>query len=63
MCNCFKPATDICTCPTGFTLNDESKCCNTCYKTCKKTVYGEWSEWSKDKVVPSAILEVETKME
>ena len=63
MCNCFKPATDIGTCPTGFTLNDEAKCCNTCYKTCKKTVYGEWSEWSKDKVTPSAVLEVETKME
>lgn len=62
-CNCFTPATNVGSCPTGFGLNNEAKCCNTCYKTCKKTVYGEWSEWSKDKVSPSAVLEVETKME
>lgn len=62
-CNCFNPATNSGSCPTGFGLNAEAKCCQTCYKTCKKTVYGEWSEWGKDKINPSAVLEVETKME
>ena len=50
-------------CGTGYTFNEPNKCCQTCYKTCKRTNYGEWSDWTQDKKVPSATLEVETKVE
>lgn len=62
-CNCFAPANNATTCPTGYSLNGESKCCQTCYKTCKKTVYGEWSEWQQKKIEPKGNIEVETKVE
>ena len=64
-CNCV--VTDTAkvnkTCPSGFTFNEPDKCCQTCYKTCKKTNYGEWSNWSQTKAMPSSTLEVETKVE
>ena len=65
-CNCFTPSSNnfsTDSCPTGYTFNSENKCCQTCYKTCKQTVYGEWSEWTQEKITPSATLEVETKVE
>lgn len=41
--------------------------CNTedssCYTTCKRNIYGEWSEWTKDVIKPTDKLEVETKIE
>ena len=61
LCNC-QVGTQT-SCPTGYTLNEESKCCQTCYKTCKKNKWGEWSNWSTTKVNPSATVEVETKVE
>ena len=51
------------TCPSGYVFNEPDKCCQTCYKTCKRTVWGEWSEWSTKKVTPTATREVETKVE
>jgi len=64
-CNCVvtETAKQNKTCPSGFSFNEPDKCCQTCYKTCKRTNYGEWSEWSQIKVVPSSNLEVETKVE
>lgn len=62
-CNCFKPSDNLGSCPTGYNLNGESKCCQTCYKTCKRTIYGEWGPWQQKKITPSATLEVETKVE
>lgn len=51
------------TCPSGYTFNDPDKCCKTCYKTCNKIVWGEWSDWTTTKVNPTATREVETKVE
>ena len=62
-CNCFKPSDGSNNCPTGFAINGENKCCQTCYKTCKKTVTGEWSDWQQKKIEPKAGIEVETKVE
>lgn len=64
-CNCVvtETAKQNKTCPSGFNFNEPDKCCQTCYKTCKRTNYGEWSDWTQKKVVPSANLEVETKVE
>jgi len=64
-CNCVvtETAKQNKTCPSGFNFNEPDKCCQTCYKTCKRTNYGEWSEWTQIKAIPSAILEVETKVE
>ena len=50
-------------CPSGYTFNEPDKCCQTCYKTCKKTTWGEWSEWSTKKIEPNGTREVETKVE
>ena len=65
MCNCVtsSAALQSQTCPTGFTFNEHDKCCQTCYKTCKRTVWSEWSEWSQEKVTATATREVETKVE
>lgn len=64
-CNCV--VTDTAkvnhTCPSGYTFNEPDKCCQTCYKTCKRTVWGEWSEWSTTKLTPTSTREVETKVE
>lgn len=64
-CNCFNPSGNSFngSCPTGFQFNSENKCCQTCYKTCKRTVYGEWSEWQQKKITPTSNIEVETKVE
>ena len=62
-CNCFIPSNNSTSCPTGYSLNGDSKCCQTCHKTCKKTVYGDWSEWQQKKIEPKGDLEVETKVE
>ena len=34
-----------------------------CYTTCKRNIYGEWSEWTKDPIKATDKLEVETKIE
>lgn len=65
MCNCVvtSAALNNKTCPSGYTFNEPDKCCQTCYKTCKRTNWGEWSEWSNKKVTATATREVETKVE
>ena len=58
-------------CPANFRLDGllcrstrtEGTCCSTCYKTCKKETYGEWSPWTEDKIIPNSRLQVETKVE
>lgn len=59
-CNCS--ITNNGSCPSSFELVD-GKCCKTCYKACKKVIWGEWSEWSQKKISPSSTVEVETKIE
>ncbi len=65
VCNCVvsNQAELSKTCPSGYTFNEPNKCCQTCYKTCKRTIWGEWSEWSQNKVTASSTREVETKVE
>ena len=63
LCNCVNTKVENGSCPTGYTYKEPGQCCQTCYKTCKKTVWGEWSSWSPTKVNPSATVEVETKVE
>ena len=36
---------------------------SSCYTTCTRNVYGEWSEWTKEVIKSSDKLEVETKIE
>lgn len=64
MCNCVVSSTALQnhTCPSGYTFDTPDKCCQTCYKTCKKTNYSEWSEWSQEKITASPTIEVETKI-
>lgn len=64
-CNCVVTETAKLnqSCPSGYHFNEPDKCCQTCYKTCKKTTWGEWSEWSEKKVEPTSMREVETKVE
>ena len=62
-CNCFKPSNNATTCPAGYNLNGDSKCCQVCYKMCKKTIYGDWSEWQQEKIDSQQGLEVETRAE
>lgn len=64
LCNCVvsKSAFQNQTCPSGYTFNAPDKCCQTCYKTCKKTNWSEWSEWSQEKVTATPNREVETKI-
>ena len=64
-CNCVVSQTAIQNrkCPSGYVFEDPDKCCQTCYKICKKTTWSEWSEWSQNKVNPSTTTEVETKVE
>ena len=64
-CNCVvtNTAKESQTCPTGYSYQEPDKCCQSCYKTCKKTKWGEWSSWSQTKVNPSSSVEVETKVE
>ena len=64
-CNCFERSANNegDNCPTGYKFKEEKRCCQTCYKTCKKTVTGQWSEWTQKKIESAANLEVETKVE
>ena len=62
-CNCFKPSDNATTCPAGYDINGDKKCCQVCYKTCKETIYGDWSEWQQERIDPSKDLEVETRVE
>ena len=59
-CKCATSATSFC--PTGYTMNENNQCCQTCYKTCQEIKWSEWSEWSKEKITPNATREVETKI-
>lgn len=65
LCNCVvtESAKLDGTCPTGYTFSEPSECCQTCYKTCRKTNWSEWSEWSTDKIAATSTREVETKVE
>lgn len=65
MCNCINSESAKLTqsCPSGYTFNSPDKCCQTCFKTCKKTIWSEWSEWSQEKVNATSTCEVETKVE
>ena len=62
LCNCITSSSAIesGTCPTGYTMNESRQCCQTCYKTCKNMVWGEWSEWQQEKVSADSTTEVET---
>ena len=48
------------TCPTGYTINNEQKCCLTCYNTCREVTWTEWSQWQKERVTATSRIEVET---
>lgn len=65
MCNCVRTdsAKLNASCPSGYTFNEPDKCCQTCYKTCKRIIWSEWSEWSLEKVTATSTREVETKIE
>lgn len=65
MCNCVvsESAKLNSSCPTGYSFIEPDKCCQLCYKTCRRAVYGEWSEWTTKKIKPTSSLEVETKTE
>lgn len=62
LCNCVTSSSAIETgsCPTGYTMNETKQCCQTCYKTCKNMIWGEWSEWQQEKVMADSTTEVET---
>ncbi len=62
LCNCVSSATasSTGTCPTGYTLNEQGECCNVCYKSCSRTIWGPWSEWSQEEVTATSTREVET---
>ena len=65
MCSCVttESAKLTQTCPSGYTFNEPDKCCQTCYRTCQKMNWGEWSKWSQEKVTATPTREVETKIE
>ena len=62
LCNCVSSysAIETGTCPTGYKMNENKQCCQTCYKTCNNITWGEWSEWQQEKVQANATTEVET---
>lgn len=64
LCNCVtsNTAQETKSCEVGYSYDEPNKCCKTCYKTCKRNLWGEWSKWSKIKVNPSATVEVETEI-
>lgn len=64
LCNCIVSNSALQTqiCPSGYTFNTPDKCCQTCYKTCKRTNWSEWSEWSQEKITATPTREVETKI-
>lgn len=60
------------TCPSGYKLSSgttcksaatSGTCCKTCYKSCTRPSYGEWSDWTLTKITPTSKLQVETKVE
>lgn len=65
MCNCVisESAKLNLSCPSGYSFLAPDSCCQTCYKTCRRAVYGEWSDWTTKKINPTSTLEVETKTE
>lgn len=60
-CECVSPVENVC--PRGKTLTTDNQCCNLCTGPCQKIEYGDWSEWSDEKIIPSSELEVEMKSE
>ena len=53
-------------CPTGYFIEDNG--CKkvtekTCYETCTKNVWSDWSKWSTQKVVANENTQVEEKYE
>lgn len=62
LCRCVASSTAVSTgtCPTGYILNENGECCNTCYKTCTRIIWGEWSEWDQREVKATLTREVET---
>jgi len=60
-CECVLPLENAC--PTNKTLMEDNQCCNLCTGPCQKIEYGDWSEWSSEKMIPSSELEVEMKSE
>lgn len=62
LCRCVSSsiASSTGSCPTGYSLNDEGQCCNTCYKTCTRINWGEWSDWDQKVVTATPTREVET---
>ena len=64
-CNCIvsNSAVENGSCPTAYSFQEPNKCCQTCYKTCKKVTWSDWSEWDQKKVLPTTTMEVETKIE
>lgn len=60
LCKCITSSTGVC--PSGYTMNDQGQCCQTCYNVCKETIWSEWSEWSQEKVTPNSTTEVETML-
>lgn len=65
MCNCVvtNSAKQTLSCPTGYTFNELDKCCQSCYKKCRRENWSEWSNWSTDSVSATATRQVETKVE
>lgn len=64
-CNCVESTSFVATktCPSGYTFEEPNKCCQTCYKVCQNMIWGEWTDWSRNKVSATATREVETKVE
>lgn len=60
-CECVPPVENAC--PKNKTLMENNQCCNLCTGPCEKIEYGDWSEWSDEKILPSSDLEVEMKSE
>lgn len=62
-CDCLLVSDGICPDGTSVSSEDPTKCCRICMKSCQVFEYGEWSEWSTKKLIPSSTLEVEMKSE
>lgn len=52
------------TCPAGTELSEDNReCCSICEEPCQQPQYGNWSEWSTNRIIPSSELEVEMRSE
>ncbi len=61
-CECVPPTDGLC--PAGKHVSeDKTQCCETCTEKCEQFTYGNWSEWSSVRMIPSSQLEVEMRME